>query len=98
MQMLHSACGYVALLGLAWLCGRRTRQLQWQTIILAILTQVVLAGLLLRTGVLQPLFHLGGVGGIAPSRRPDLARLGLRALLSGNIATMLSGAVAGLYV
>jgi concentrative nucleoside transporter, CNT family len=38
------------------------------------------------------------VGGIAPSRRPDLARLGLRALLSGNIATMLSGAVAGLYV
>ena len=41
---------------------------------------------------------IGGIGGIAPERRQDLARLGLRALLGGTIATMLTGAVAGFYI
>ena len=41
---------------------------------------------------------LGGLGGIAPSRRPDLARDGLRAILAGSLATFMTGAVAGLIL
>ncbi len=39
---------------------------------------------------------LGGVGAIAPERRRDLARLGLRAILAGSLATFLTGTIAGL--
>jgi CNT family concentrative nucleoside transporter len=41
---------------------------------------------------------LGGLGGIAPSRRPDIARDGLRAILAGSLATFITGAVAGLVL
>lgn len=41
---------------------------------------------------------IGGIGGIAPERRGDLARLGLRSLIAGTIATMLTGCVIGLYL
>ena len=41
---------------------------------------------------------IGGIGGIAPERRGDLARLGLRSLIAGTIATMLTGCIIGLYV
>jgi CNT family concentrative nucleoside transporter len=39
---------------------------------------------------------LGGLGGIAPERRPDIARDGLRAILAGSLATFANGAIAGL--
>ncbi len=38
---------------------------------------------------------LGGLGTLVPERRSDLARLGLRAILAGGLATCLSGAIAG---
>ena len=38
--------------------------------------------------------QLGGIGGMAPSRRGDLARLGSRALLAGFIATLINAAIA----
>jgi CNT family concentrative nucleoside transporter len=39
---------------------------------------------------------LGGMGAMVPARRAELMSLGLRTILSGTIATCLSGAVAGL--
>jgi CNT family concentrative nucleoside transporter len=39
--------------------------------------------------------QIGGIGGIAPDRRPDLARLGLRAVLGGSLATMMTATIAG---
>jgi CNT family concentrative nucleoside transporter len=39
---------------------------------------------------------LGGLGGMVPERRPDLARLGMRAILAGSLATFLTGTIAGL--
>ena len=39
--------------------------------------------------------QIGGIGGIAPERRADLARLGLRAVLCGSIATMMTATIAG---
>jgi CNT family concentrative nucleoside transporter len=39
---------------------------------------------------------LGGLGGMIPERRRDLARLGLRSILGGSLATFLTGTIAGL--
>ncbi len=39
--------------------------------------------------------QLGGIGGIAPDRRADLARYGLRAVLGGSLATMMTATIAG---
>jgi CNT family concentrative nucleoside transporter len=39
--------------------------------------------------------QIGGIGGIAPDRRSDLARLGLRAVLGGTLATMMTATIAG---
>jgi len=41
---------------------------------------------------------LGGLGGIAPSRRPDVARDGLRAVLAGALASFSTAALAGLLL
>lgn len=40
--------------------------------------------------------NVGGIGQMAPSRRGDLARLGLRAMLAGALASCMSAAIAGL--
>jgi CNT family concentrative nucleoside transporter len=39
---------------------------------------------------------LGGLGGMVPERRKDLARLGLKSILAGSLATFLTGTIAGL--
>ena len=39
--------------------------------------------------------QLGGIGGLAPDRRHDLARFGLRAVLGGSIATFMTATIAG---
>lgn len=41
---------------------------------------------------------LGGLGAMAPSRRPDIARLGMRAIAAGMLASLLSAAIAGMFV
>jgi CNT family concentrative nucleoside transporter len=40
--------------------------------------------------------QLGGIGGLAPSRKQDMAKLGLRALLGGSLATFMTATIAGL--
>jgi CNT family concentrative nucleoside transporter len=40
---------------------------------------------------------LGGLGSIVPSRRKDVARLGLRAVVGGTLANLMSAALAGLF-
>jgi len=39
--------------------------------------------------------QIGGIGGLAPDRRSDLARLGLTAVLGGTLATMMTATIAG---
>lgn len=41
---------------------------------------------------------LGGLGAMAPSRRPEIARLGMRAIAAGMLASLLSAAIAGMFV
>ena len=42
--------------------------------------------------------QIGGIGGIAPERRHDLARLGLRAMFGGMLASLMTAAVAGMLI
>lgn len=42
--------------------------------------------------------QLGGIGGMAPTRRGDLARLGGRALLAGFLATLVNACVASILL
>ncbi len=42
--------------------------------------------------------QIGGIGEIAPTRRVDLAKLGMRALLCGTLASYLSATIAGILM
>ena len=42
--------------------------------------------------------QLGGIGGIAPSRRQDLSKLGLRAMVAGSIAAFMTATIAGMVL
>jgi CNT family concentrative nucleoside transporter len=42
--------------------------------------------------------QIGGIGALAPERRADLAKLGLKALLCGTLASYLSATIAGLLI
>ncbi|HLQ43116.1 MAG TPA: NupC/NupG family nucleoside CNT transporter [Planctomycetaceae bacterium] len=42
--------------------------------------------------------QIGGIGALAPDRRSDLARLGLRAMLGGTIACFMTACVAGVLL
>src|SRR5262249_19306439 len=39
--------------------------------------------------------QLGGIGALAPNRRHDLARLGLRAMFAGTLANFMTATIAG---
>jgi len=41
---------------------------------------------------------LGGLGVMVPSRRPEIARMGLKAVFAATLANLMSGALAGLFL
>lgn len=41
---------------------------------------------------------LGGLGAIAPNRRHDLAKMGIRAVIAGSLANLMSATLAGLFL
>lgn len=42
--------------------------------------------------------QIGGIGSLAPTRRGDLARLGLRAMIAGTMANFMTAAIAGMLL
>ncbi len=42
--------------------------------------------------------QIGGIGALAPNRRDDLARLGIRAMLAGTMANLMSAAIVGIVM
>jgi CNT family concentrative nucleoside transporter len=42
--------------------------------------------------------QIGGIGALAPDRRGDLARLGIRAMLAGTMANLMSAAIVGVLL
>ena len=41
---------------------------------------------------------LGGIGSMAPKRRHDIARLGMRAMFAATLANLMSAAIAGVFI
>jgi len=42
--------------------------------------------------------QLGGIGGLAPSRRHDLSKVGLRAMVAGTLAALMTATIAGMLL
>ena len=42
--------------------------------------------------------QIGGIGSLAPTRRGDLARLGMRAMFAGTLANFLTATIAGMLL
>ena len=42
--------------------------------------------------------QIGGIGALAPERRGDLARLGIRAMLAGTMANLMSASIVGMLI
>ncbi|MGF1714491.1 NupC/NupG family nucleoside CNT transporter [Photobacterium chitinilyticum] len=41
---------------------------------------------------------MGGLGGVVPSRRPDIARLGLKAIFAATLSNLMSATLAGIFL
>ena len=44
------------------------------------------------------LLQIGGIGALVPERRNDLAKLGVRAMLAGTMANLISASIAGMFL
>ncbi|MFR3329612.1 MAG: nucleoside transporter C-terminal domain-containing protein [Odoribacter splanchnicus] len=42
--------------------------------------------------------QIGGIGGLTPKNKPLLAQFGMRALLAGTLASLLSATVVGMII
>jgi CNT family concentrative nucleoside transporter len=42
--------------------------------------------------------QIGGIGALAPNRRSDLAKLGIRAMLAGTMANLMSASIVGMFL
>ena len=42
--------------------------------------------------------QIGGLGSLAPNRRKDISRLGLRAMITGTLVSLLNAAIAGMFI
>ena len=42
--------------------------------------------------------QIGGIGALAPIRKSDLARLGLKAMIAGTMANFMSACIAGMLL
>jgi CNT family concentrative nucleoside transporter len=42
--------------------------------------------------------QIGGIGALAPNKKGELARLGLRAMFAGTMANLMSASIAGMLI
>lgn len=42
--------------------------------------------------------QIGGIGALAPNKKADLARLGIRAMLTGTMANLMSASIVGIMM
>jgi len=90
MGLKTVATEFVAYLGLAGEMGRETLSARSATI-----ATYALSGF---ANFASIAIQIGGIGGIAPRRRKDLARLGLRAMIGGSLAAFMTAAIAGVLI
>jgi len=42
--------------------------------------------------------QIGGIGALAPNKKDELCRLGIRAMLAGTMANLMSASIAGMLI
>ncbi|MBO4351429.1 MAG: hypothetical protein J6A01_10855 [Proteobacteria bacterium] len=42
--------------------------------------------------------QIGGIGGMAPNRRSDIAKMGIKAMIAGSIAAFMTATIAGALI
>jgi nucleoside permease NupC len=92
--MLRGVLGLAAILLLAWALSED----RWRVPL-----RVVAAGVLPQLGAMCGFANfgslgilIGGMGAMVPERKPEIVALGLRSILSGTLATCMSGAIVGM--
>lgn len=76
-----------------------TNILKEGTIVLSDKTQAIISFALCGFANLGSIAILiGGLGVIAPNRRHDIARLGIKAVIAGSLSNLMSAAIAGLFI
>ena len=81
MEILHSAFGYVVLLAIAWLFGRRHGAAPWRTVAVGSVLQLVLTAVLLLTRLRLHVFV--AVGALTELRKTTSQRAGESLLFIG---------------
>lgn len=41
---------------------------------------------------------LGGLGGLAPARRSEIAQMGMKAILAGTLSNLMAATIAGFFI
>ena len=96
---LTGLLGIATMIGLAVLLSANRRRISWRLVGSALGLQFVLSYALLGFANFSSIaIQIGGIGGIAPERRGDLARLGLKAMIGGNLAAFMSASLAGILI
>ncbi|PFK29850.1 hypothetical protein COI93_22930 [Bacillus cereus] len=47
---------------------------------------------------ISPRTVFGGLGGMAPNRRSNIVKCGMKSIIAGTLANLLSAAIAGMFV
>lgn len=76
-----------------------TNLLKEGTVVLSDKTQAIISFALCGFANLSSIAILiGGLGVIAPNRRHDIARLGIKAVIAGSLSNLMSATIAGLFI
>ena len=97
--------GIVLILGIAFLCSNNKKRINLRLVLSGLGLQLFIALMVFKVPAVNHFFQMlgkgmqiGGIGALAPERRGDLAKLGMRALLCGTLASYLSATIAGMLV
>jgi nucleoside permease NupC len=91
--------GALCFLGLCFALSKAPLRVKPRTVVTGLVLQIGLALLVCGFANLSSLgIQIGGIGGLVPSRRDDLAKLSLLALAGGSLVTLINAAVAGVLL
>ncbi|MEY8350694.1 nucleoside transporter C-terminal domain-containing protein [Bacillus cereus] len=86
MNIIWGLAGIIVILLIGYLLSNNRRAISPRTVFggLANLSSVAIL--------------LGGFGGMAPTRRSNIAKFGIKSIIAGTLANLLSAAIAGMFV
>lgn len=95
---MQSVFGLVAFVLIAWLLSEDRRALPWRIVVSGALLQIVLAAALLKLPLFRDVFLALNDLLSAPERRDEIVALGLRSIVAGTLATLMTGSVVGMLI